>query len=68
MLAETYFKDALKRLQAIERQPNIPETWEPLLNNLGHTSRKLKYARQPILESIIQIANFLNFKRKNRLL
>ena len=40
--AEGYFKDALKRLQAIERQPNITEKWEPLLNNLGHTSRKLK--------------------------
>ncbi|XP_052785133.1 cell division cycle protein 16 homolog isoform X1 [Mya arenaria] len=40
--AEGYFKDALARLQAVEQQPNITEKWEPLLNNLGHTSRKLK--------------------------
>ncbi|XP_060577808.1 cell division cycle protein 16 homolog, partial [Ruditapes philippinarum] len=42
MKAETYFKDALRRIQVCEKQTSVPEKWEPLLNNLGHTCRKLR--------------------------
>ena len=39
--AETYFKSALEKVQAVDRDVMV-EKWEPLLNNLGHTARKLK--------------------------
>jgi len=39
--AERHFSEALSRLQAIN-EPVLPDKWEPLLNNLGHTYRKLQ--------------------------
>jgi anaphase-promoting complex subunit 6 len=39
--AERHFSEALSRLQAI-KEPVLPDKWEPLLNNLGHTYRKLQ--------------------------
>ncbi|GFW36350.1 cell division cycle protein 16 homolog [Trichonephila clavipes] len=36
-----YFQDSLKRIQTSE-QSVLPEKWEGLLNNLGHTCRKLR--------------------------
>ncbi|KAJ9575800.1 hypothetical protein L9F63_007341, partial [Diploptera punctata] len=39
--AERHFREALSRLQAI-KEPVLPDKWEPLLNNLGHTCRKLR--------------------------
>ncbi|XP_074658547.1 cell division cycle protein 16 homolog [Tubulanus polymorphus] len=39
--AEKFFRDALDKIRAVSREM-IPETWEPLLNNLGHVCRKLK--------------------------
>jgi tetratricopeptide (TPR) repeat protein len=39
--AERHFSEALSRLQAI-KEPVLPNKWEPLLNNLGHTYRKLQ--------------------------
>lgn len=40
-LAEKYFKTALKLVKRI-KSPSLPQRWQPLLNNLGHTCRKLK--------------------------
>ncbi|XP_038050279.1 cell division cycle protein 16 homolog [Patiria miniata] len=39
--AEKYFVKALAIVQSMGTQ-DVPEKWEPLLNNLGHVSRKLK--------------------------
>ncbi|KAJ8962122.1 hypothetical protein NQ318_018079 [Aromia moschata] len=39
--AETHFLDALERVKRIKKGI-IPQRWSPLLNNLGHTCRKLK--------------------------
>lgn len=39
--AEKYFRDALEKVHT-NGQRVLPEKWEPLLNNLGHTCRKLK--------------------------
>ncbi|KAK5637885.1 hypothetical protein RI129_000202 [Pyrocoelia pectoralis] len=39
--AEKHFQDALIRVKPI-KDSIVPERWEPLLNNLGHTCRKLK--------------------------
>ncbi|KAL3846820.1 hypothetical protein ACJMK2_017774 [Sinanodonta woodiana] len=39
--AEHHFKDALAKIQAFNKEVLV-EKWEPLLNNLGHTCRKLK--------------------------
>lgn len=39
--AEKYFLDALEKIQAVSSEV-IAEKWEPLLNNMGHTCRKLK--------------------------
>ncbi|XP_062587191.1 cell division cycle protein 16 homolog [Saccostrea cucullata] len=39
--AERYFMDALRILENIGQEV-IVEKWEPLLNNLGHTYRKLR--------------------------
>ncbi|CAL1269455.1 unnamed protein product [Larinioides sclopetarius] len=39
--ALNYFQESLKRIQTSE-QTVLPEKWEGLLNNLGHTCRKLK--------------------------
>lgn len=39
--AEMHFRTALDRLTTIKRGI-LPQCWEPLLNNLGHTCRKLK--------------------------
>lgn len=39
--AEKHFQDALARVKPI-KDSIVPERWEPLLNNLGHTCRKLK--------------------------
>ena len=39
--AEKYFKEALEKVQCVGEQVLV-EKWEPLLNNLGHTCRKLK--------------------------
>ncbi|KAG8201646.1 hypothetical protein JTE90_012713 [Oedothorax gibbosus] len=36
-----YFSEALLKIQTSE-QSVLPEKWEPLLNNLGHTCRKLR--------------------------
>nr|CAD7454447.1 unnamed protein product [Timema tahoe] len=43
--AERHFEDALKKVQTIN-EPVLAEKWEALLNNLGHTCRKLhKYPK-----------------------
>ncbi|XP_033637648.1 cell division cycle protein 16 homolog [Asterias rubens] len=39
--AEKYFMKALSIVQTMGTH-DLPEKWEPLLNNLGHVSRKLK--------------------------
>lgn len=39
--AEKYFREALEKVQT-SGQTVLPEKWEPLLNNLGHTCRKIK--------------------------
>lgn len=39
--AEKHFKDALNRIRS-NQDATMVEKWEPLLNNLGHTCRKLK--------------------------
>ncbi|GIX95883.1 cell division cycle protein 16 homolog [Caerostris darwini] len=39
--AFTYFTESLTKIQSID-QTVLPEKWEGLLNNLGHTCRKLK--------------------------
>lgn len=39
--AEKYFRSALEQLRKI-KDSSVPKRWEPLLNNLGHTCRKLK--------------------------
>ncbi|KAG5887178.1 hypothetical protein JTB14_028981 [Gonioctena quinquepunctata] len=39
--AEMSFKDALRRVKKIKKGI-VPQRWAPLLNNLGHTCRKLK--------------------------
>lgn len=36
--AEKHFEEALKLVRSID--DSIAEKWEPLLNNLGHVSRK----------------------------
>lgn len=36
-----YFQESLKRIQSSD-QTVLPVKWEGLLNNLGHTCRKLK--------------------------
>ncbi|XP_052104974.1 cell division cycle protein 16 homolog [Mytilus californianus] len=41
LAAERYFKEALQKVQCVGEQVLV-EKWEPLLNNLGHTCRKLK--------------------------
>ncbi|XP_044262196.1 cell division cycle protein 16 homolog [Tribolium madens] len=41
--AEKHFKDALARIRKVKSNPDIiPKRWQGLLNNLGHTCRKLK--------------------------
>jgi len=40
-LARSYFNDALNRIQTVEAEIT-QYIWEPLFNNLGHVSRKLK--------------------------
>lgn len=43
--AKRHFENALNLLQASDHN-ELPEKWEPLLNNLGHTCRKLrKYSK-----------------------
>ncbi|KAF7278115.1 cell division cycle protein 16 [Rhynchophorus ferrugineus] len=39
--AEKHFRAALEKIRKIKQGP-IQSTWAPLLNNLGHTCRKLK--------------------------
>lgn len=39
--AETQFRKALERVKRIKKGI-VPQRWSPLLNNLGHASRKLK--------------------------
>ena len=41
MNADKLFKSALEKVQLVS-EGVITEKWEPLLNNLGHTARKLK--------------------------
>ncbi|XP_053593265.1 cell division cycle protein 16 homolog [Microplitis demolitor] len=40
--AERQFKEALSKIQIGGKNIVLPSKWEPLLNNLGHTCRKLK--------------------------
>ncbi|XP_063995452.1 cell division cycle protein 16 homolog [Diachasmimorpha longicaudata] len=40
--AEKQFKEAMKRIQNGLKDVILPSKWEALLNNLGHTCRKLK--------------------------
>lgn len=40
--AEQQFKEAIKKIQGDLRAVILPSKWEALLNNLGHTCRKLK--------------------------
>ncbi|XP_015597960.1 cell division cycle protein 16 homolog isoform X2 [Cephus cinctus] len=40
--AEKQFKEAMKRVQGDPKDVVLPSKWEALLNNLGHTCRKMK--------------------------
>ncbi|KMQ88903.1 cell division cycle protein 16-like protein [Lasius niger] len=40
--AERLFKEAMKSIQGDVRNVILPSKWEALLNNLGHTCRKMK--------------------------
>ena len=40
-MAEKHFRDALDRIRRV-KSDLIPKRWESLLNNLGHTCRKLE--------------------------
>ncbi|XP_032686384.1 cell division cycle protein 16 homolog [Odontomachus brunneus] len=40
--AERLFKEAMKRIQGDPKDVLLPSKWEALLNNLGHTCRKMK--------------------------
>ncbi|KZC08990.1 Cell division cycle protein 16 like protein [Dufourea novaeangliae] len=40
--AERQFKEAMKRIQGGLKDVILPSKWEALLNNLGHTCRKMK--------------------------
>ncbi|KAG7213440.1 hypothetical protein KM043_002718 [Ampulex compressa] len=40
--AERQFKEAMKRIQSGLKDVILPSKWEALLNNLGHTCRKMK--------------------------
>ncbi|XP_012271394.1 cell division cycle protein 16 homolog [Orussus abietinus] len=40
--AERQFKEAMKRIQGGTKDVILPSKWEALLNNLGHTYRKMK--------------------------
>ncbi|XP_043270067.1 cell division cycle protein 16 homolog isoform X2 [Venturia canescens] len=40
--AERQFKEAMKRIQGSVKNVILPSKWEALLNNLGHTCRKMK--------------------------
>ncbi|XP_054003923.1 cell division cycle protein 16 homolog isoform X3 [Hylaeus anthracinus] len=40
--AEQQFKEAMKRIQGGLKDVILPSKWEALLNNLGHTCRKMK--------------------------
>ena len=42
--AEEYFLLALQKMGCVSEQSVMAEKWEPLLNNLGHVCRKLRYA------------------------
>jgi anaphase-promoting complex subunit 6 len=39
--AEKYFLSALRQVQVVSDGDDMSAKWEPLLNNLGHTCRKL---------------------------
>jgi len=41
--AEEYFLLALEKMNSISEQSVMVDKWEPLLNNLGHVCRKLRY-------------------------
>jgi len=41
--AEEYFLLALQKMGCVSEQSVMAEKWEPLLNNLGHICRKLRY-------------------------
>ena len=41
--AEEYFLLALEKMNCTSEQSVMTEKWEPLLNNLGHVCRKLRY-------------------------
>lgn len=45
--AETHFQNALERVKKIKKGI-IPQSWMPLLNNLGHTCRKLKKYKEAL--------------------
>lgn len=40
--AERLFKEAMERIQGDPKDVLLPSKWEALLNNLGHTCRKMK--------------------------
>jgi anaphase-promoting complex subunit 6 len=41
-MAEKYFYAALRQVKVVSDGNDVSEKWEPLLNNLGHTCRKLR--------------------------
>lgn len=45
--AEKYFRAALEQVKKI-KSASLPKRWEPLLNNLGHTCRKLKKYKEAL--------------------
>ncbi|XP_066253498.1 cell division cycle protein 16 homolog isoform X1 [Euwallacea similis] len=45
--AEDYFREALVKIKRIQLG-SIPTIWAPLLNNLGHVSRKLKKYKESL--------------------
>ena len=42
-MAEKYFREALNIIKNRKEITVLPDKWEPLLNNMGHVLRKLKY-------------------------
>lgn len=57
--AETHFQNALERVKKI-KNGIIPQSWMPLLNNLGHTFRKLKKYKEA-LDFHFQVRTLLFF-------
>ncbi|XP_076672851.1 cell division cycle protein 16 [Andrena cerasifolii] len=63
--AERQFKEAMKRIQGGLKDIILPNKWEALLNNLGHTCRKMKkyeealeYHRQALVLNVLNPSTY----------